>query len=156
ERASWHESLGILLRDLGRHGGPGGAEEHLQKALALRSKLADEFRNMAAYRRELANTQSNLGNLLRVLGRHGGRGGAEEHLQKALTLRQKLAQGFPAVPGYRQDLAASHNEMGTLLRALGRHGGPAGAEEQYRKALALRQKLADDFPDVHVYRGDLS
>src|SRR5262249_19870728 len=62
------------------------------------------------------------------------------------------AADFPAVPGYRRDLAASHNNLGNLLVALGRL---PEAEAAYRAALALREKLAADFRAVPAYAVDL-
>jgi tetratricopeptide (TPR) repeat protein len=64
-----------------------------------------------------------------------------------------LAADFPAVPDYRKDLAASHNNLGLLLADLGQR---AAAAEQYRKALAIDEKLAADFPAVPDYRRDLA
>jgi tetratricopeptide (TPR) repeat protein len=60
-----------------------------------------------------------------------------------------LAAYFPAVPDYRQFLAASHNNLGSLFRDLGR---TPEAEERYRKALAIQEKLVADFPAVPLYR----
>ena len=45
---------------------------------------------------------------------------AEEQYRKALAIREKLAADFPAVPDYRQDLAASHNSLGILLADCGK------------------------------------
>ncbi len=47
----------------------------------------------------------------------------------------------------------SHNNLGVLLKGLGQG---AAAEEQYRKALAIQEKLAADFPAVPDYRQDLA
>ena len=53
---------------------------------------------------------------------------------------------------YSQDLAGIHNELGVLLKY---QNQPDKAAEHYRKALAIRQKLADDFPAVPKFQVDL-
>src|SRR5262249_42119157 len=50
------------------------------------------------------------------------------------------------------ELAGSHNNLGYLLQGRGRL---KEAEEAYRQALDIRQKLARDFPAVPGYRQDL-
>jgi tetratricopeptide (TPR) repeat protein len=57
------------------------------------------------------------------------------------------------VPDYRRDLAMGHHNLGSLLQELGQR--PA-AEQSYRRALDLRQKLATGFPAVPAYRRELA
>ncbi len=64
-----------------------------------------------------------------------------------------LAADFPTVPEYRQILAVSHSNLGALLADLGQR---VAAEEQYRKGLAIQERLVADFPKVPVYRQDLA
>ena len=78
---------------------------------------------------------------------------AEAEYRKAIALRQKLADDYPAVTEFRSDLASSHNNLGMLLSDTGR---PSEAEAEYRKAIALMQKLADDNPAVTEFRLDLA
>ena len=51
------------------------------------------------------------------------------------------------------DLAYTVDRMGTLLSETGK---PAEADAQYRKSLALRQKLADDNPAMIEFRHKLA
>ena len=74
---------------------------------------------------------------------------AEAEYRKAIALRQKLADDYPAVTEFRSDLARSHNNLGVLLNETGRQ---SEAEAEYRKAIALHQKLADDNPAVTEFR----
>ena len=74
---------------------------------------------------------------------------AEAEYRKAIALRQKLADDYPAVTEFRSDLARSHNNLGVLLSDTGK---PAEAEAEYRKAIALDQKLADENPAVTGFR----
>jgi tetratricopeptide (TPR) repeat protein len=82
----------------------------------------------------------------------GKRGEAEEQYRKALAVRGELVADFPGEPGYRHNLADSHNNLGVVLKESGKR---EAAEEQYRKALAIREKLVADFPDVPGYQLNL-
>jgi Flp pilus assembly protein TadD len=78
---------------------------------------------------------------------------AEEAYREAIARLEKLTGEYPDEPEYRSELARSHNDLGILLKDLGK---PAEAEAAYGQALALRQKLASDFPAVPRYRQDLA
>jgi tetratricopeptide (TPR) repeat protein len=78
---------------------------------------------------------------------------AEKEYRAALTLQEKLAEQFPAVPAYRKDLARSHNSLGLLLAGLSQLDA---AEKEYRAALTLREQLAEQFPAVPAYRQELA
>jgi hypothetical protein len=53
------------------------------------------------------------------------------------------------VSKHREKLATSHHYLGNLQADLGRW---SEAEGEYRKALAIREKLVTDFPAVPAYR----
>jgi tetratricopeptide (TPR) repeat protein len=78
---------------------------------------------------------------------------AEAAYRQAQAIFDKLAADFPTVPQYRQDLAASHYNLGVLLAGLGKR---PEAEAAYRQALAIQEKLAADLPTVPEYRRDLA
>src|SRR5207237_1417760 len=63
------------------------------------------------------------------------------------------AEENPADPEFRKQLAQIHNGLGLLLWEV---GGAAEAEAEYRQALALFQRLADDHPEVPEYRAGLA
>ncbi len=52
------------------------------------------------------------------------------------------------MPRYRQELAASHNNLGALFQEQGRG---EEAEAAHRQALAIQEKLVADFPAVPAY-----
>ena len=54
---------------------------------------------------------------------------------------------------YRQELARSHNNLGVLHNDLDKG---SKAEEHFRRALGLQEKLAADFPAVAAYCQDLA
>jgi tetratricopeptide (TPR) repeat protein len=97
----------------------------------------------------LALSHTNLGNLLRALGKQTE---AESAYRRALALQERLAADFPTVPEYRQNLARSHNNFSAFLQDLRKH---PEAEAQQRQALALQEQLVADFPSVSQYTVEL-
>src|SRR5262249_27121408 len=69
-----------------------------------------------------------------------------------LAALTKLVADFPAIPVYRQDLARTYFNLGTLLQ----EAKPGGAEKAYRRALELREKLVSDSPGHIPYQSDLA
>src|SRR5262249_821198 len=65
----------------------------------------------------------------------------------------KLTADFPGVPDYRRDLADSYNNLGNLLD---KPATRAEAEEQYRKAMAITERLVSEFPGVPEYQVSLA
>jgi tetratricopeptide (TPR) repeat protein len=64
-----------------------------------------------------------------------------------------LADEFPVAPGYRSDLAGSHSSLASLLLDLGKQ---PEAEDQYRQAVAIQEKLAAEFPAQPGYHSELA
>src|SRR5262249_14286134 len=60
---------------------------------------------------------------------------------------------FPRVPGYREDLARSNNNLGEMLRDQGKY---AVAEAALRQAVDLRERLVTDYPSVRSYQEALA
>jgi tetratricopeptide (TPR) repeat protein len=65
------------------------------------------------------------------------------------VIQEKLAADNPAATLFRSHLADSHGSLGNLL---GETGRLAEAEVEYRAALAIHGKLADDDPRVPQHR----
>jgi tetratricopeptide (TPR) repeat protein len=64
---------------------------------------------------------------------------AEAAFHRAIALYQRLADDFPGIPDYRAELAGGYSDLGNFLRRQRRYGD---AEEAYRQALELKEKLA--------------
>jgi tetratricopeptide (TPR) repeat protein len=64
-----------------------------------------------------------------------------------------LAADFPTRPEFRQDLATTQNNVGVLLRDLGRM---QEAEAAFGEAVALQEQLAAGFPNRPEFRQDLA
>ena len=67
---------------------------------------------------------------------------------------RRLAAENPAKPEYQQLLAAAHLDLGNLYQETGR--GPGDYRTTFRRALAIRQELTRDHPEIGVYREELA
>jgi eukaryotic-like serine/threonine-protein kinase len=115
------------------------AQEFYQKFLAERGD-DPTVRHLAA------RAYGRLGDIQELLGEHAA---AEQHYRQAIALEESSA----AEPAQRQELARTSNNLGLLLKKLGRLPEAAQVLEQ---ALSQRQQLADDYPDRPAYRHDLA
>jgi tetratricopeptide (TPR) repeat protein len=138
--------LGIFLMGFGRSE---DAEAPLERALELSEQLAAGS-DRPAYRSSLARDHHNRAGWLHHAGQHDE---AAQHLQAALSLREKLAGDHPDVPRYRQDLAASHATRSVLLDAL---GSPEESLKEDLRASEILEELVADFPEVPTYQRDLA
>jgi tetratricopeptide (TPR) repeat protein len=130
-----------------------------RRALEILEPLAAELPAVAQYRLDLALSHRYHGYALDELGRVSE---AEEQIRKAISVQEQLVEVFPAEPRYRDELAESHNGLGTLLTSNSAgvivsytSGLRDEAQAQYRRALALREQLAADFPTVARYHRDV-
>jgi serine/threonine protein kinase len=153
--AMTRNNLGYMFTNLGRYP---EAETELTAALALKTKLAKDHPKNATYRADLVRTQRNLGNLLRALDRSQA---AEAAFREALKEQAKPTTENDATSrAFREELANSHISLGAML------SGPDDgekqesdlakikeAEDEFRTALVLLEKLAEDYPAVPSYRG---
>jgi tetratricopeptide (TPR) repeat protein len=94
---------------------------------AIRAMLAQSYHSMAL-----------------VLSQTAKRADALMFYDKAVALRQALADAHPDNPQFQNDLAASLGNVGQLLAQTPKK---AEAMTVYQKAVVLRQKLAEAHPD---------
>jgi tetratricopeptide (TPR) repeat protein/tRNA A-37 threonylcarbamoyl transferase component Bud32 len=95
----------------------GPALKAYDQALALETKLADDFPADPGYRAELATTYHSQAGLFAATGDLEQ---AEDTYRKARDLRERLPAEKPDVPAYQLDLAVTCNALGNLLRETGR------------------------------------
>ena len=124
--------------------------EFLQSAAAYFRRVTAQAGTDEKSRVRAAEGHFQLGYLLSTMGENKP---AEAAYREALAVRETLAQDYPTVPEYRQQLARSHNNLGVLLKDLGQW---REAETAYRQALPLEEALARDFPTVPAYRQALA
>jgi serine/threonine-protein kinase len=103
-----------------------------------------------AVRAVLATSLHNIGLLLSRTWKPAD--GLQEY-QKALAIRQKVADANPAVTEVQRDLARSHNMVGLSLFWMEQ---PAEALKEYQQALAIQQKVADANPAGTQFQSDLA
>jgi tetratricopeptide (TPR) repeat protein len=76
-----------------------------------------------------------------------------EVLERALEFYEGFSDQDSADPVLRHETGRAYARVGTIQRMLGRHDR---AEEAYRKALAVFERLAAEFPGEAAYRHELA
>jgi tetratricopeptide (TPR) repeat protein len=123
------DKIGDMTQALGMH----------RKALAVRRELADVAGADVETRLDVARSLIDVGLLLSVTGDQAG---AMSAYEEALELAQRV-EAEDSTDAVRSVLAESHSCIGGQLSSTGK---PAVALEEFGKALAIRQKLADHNP----------
>lgn len=148
ELATSHNNAANLYKRTGR---PQKAKEAFETAQRIQAALAAETPDDPAYRLERAITLMNLAQLLTVsLGKIDE---AKTTCEEAIGLLERLLEANPALPAYRQQLAATYNNQGTLLKLT---GNGDKADEAYRRALDIQTRLTTEYPSIPLYRLELS
>ena len=125
------------------------AAQSYRKALAIREALVAAEPNNVAFRRQLATSYTNMGEItwvevdvVRSLEFHG----------KALEINKQLAAEVPNDKGIRFGLATSYKDFGYMSGASGR-GDESMANS--RKGMALLEELAAAEPNNHKIQSEL-
>src|SRR5690606_29293284 len=74
---------------------------------------------------------------------------ALSEFQQALGIQQRLADEYPYVPRFQENLAASYRTLGRSLFASGQL---TSAEDAYSKCLALIERRLEGYPEQIEYR----
>ncbi|HTK78339.1 MAG TPA: serine/threonine-protein kinase [Gemmataceae bacterium] len=156
-------SMGVALQRMGEVGLAVGktkeAREQFKKTLKIFDHLmvTDPEEDWVPWNAAISLTH--LGDISRSLGEPADV--ARELYLKALKLREELfahpKKGGPPPPNgpflRKQALAISYAKLGSLLLVA---GDPAGARQDYVKALDLSQELSDAKPDVLQFKQSLA
>ena len=120
-----------------------GARTSLTEALSIATRLVESDPEDLRARRTLALAQEKFGDVMAWIGEVPA---AVDHAREALGHWTRLADAQPDKPGARLSVAISTIKLGDLLGhpAFPNVGDRAGAEAQYRRALAI---LAEYRPD---------
>jgi tetratricopeptide (TPR) repeat protein len=138
-----HENIGSLQSQMGK---PAEALPALQKALAIRQKLADANPTVSRHQVEVARVHNNLGRLLVRQERYAD---ALTAIDTGLVIRQKLVEADAKNTVYTNHLGYSHACRGW---ALVRSGQPSQAAADLRRALELWAKVPPLEIDKQVER----
>ena len=148
--AQYQESLAsghrVQARFFNVAGRPGEAEAGFRQSITLFESLLANFPDDPARRFKLADTQDDLARTVAA----NKPGEAEALFRTAVDAKIALLNNDPKNIDYREALAASHNNLGLLLRhQLAR---PLEAETSLRQALPIYQELVAELPEVLNYR----
>jgi serine/threonine protein kinase/Tfp pilus assembly protein PilF len=148
-RLAWnYHHLAELSEDMGRLS---DAVRLFRKSLDLFEEARGESASTPAFRSGLGGGGYNgLATLLLELNRPEE---AEKAVNRSLEIRRQARADFPKLLHVWNGLAFSWWTRGRLLSRLGR---PAEAEDAYREALVLQQKVADSTPGSAGSREELA
>jgi serine/threonine-protein kinase len=113
----------------------------LEQALTFYQEFLRQNGTDPDLRQQIGRAYLRVGDILQRLGRPAD---AEDAYRRAVDLLAKLVAEFPAVRGYREDLAQSHHNQGLGLMNLGRL---REAESAFQQARALAARLTADAPE---------
>jgi serine/threonine protein kinase/tetratricopeptide (TPR) repeat protein len=127
---------------------PMAAFQSLTRLINTWEDLVAQFPGEVPLRSDLAALYGLTGDLLASGGQMAN---AFPYLSKAKLLLLQLTQEVPDHPGYRADLARTHELLAWSLRT----GRPQEAEAEERAGLTLREQLVAEFPESRQYRENL-
>jgi len=139
-----HETARAYLRvaDIsGMLGGTPQSEDAYRQAIASLEKLSADFPANRQYREDLINGHGELAYRLQV------KNNLDAWISERRTVHrlvEELATDFPAVPRYRYWLAEAHTGVANGLKYV----RPKEAEQHFRQAVAVCDKLRNDFPEA--------
>jgi non-specific serine/threonine protein kinase/serine/threonine-protein kinase len=117
----------------------------LKRSLAYLNSLAEDAGNDRSLLRDLAAAYERVGDIqgAQSSANVGDTAGARQSYQRALSIRQVLAQGKSATATDRDALCGIHLKMSDLAEKI---GDSTGALDNGRKALAIREELSTADP----------
>jgi serine/threonine protein kinase/Flp pilus assembly protein TadD len=152
DSADFHTTLGGILNNLAigwlQKGEPAQARPLLEQAIAHQLAALKANPRSKQSLLFLRNHYSTLGEgVLLALGENEH---ALKAVQDGLAVAQRLAREFPQFPAYEEIVADSYNDLGRILRDMGRLGE---AEDALRQARTLREKSVARNPGEPFRRG---
>ncbi len=129
----------------------GQAEQHFRQAIQLNERLANDFPAVIQYPAEQARSYFALAYVLQRVEKR--RPDAEAALNRAVDLHLKLIDDFPNEVDKWRSQADQYNNTGVVLFA---RKDLKMAENFYRAAITLGEKIADLEPGVAQYRVNLA
>jgi hypothetical protein len=131
---------------------------------AINPELAAAATDLLDYREKLARSYESQAKRLNDVGLSG----TDDQLKNALAVWEGLHADFPRLAKYGEVLAGIYESRTANLEEQGNEAEATSddqaaeefdwglAREQLAKAVAIRKKLAADFPDVENYKTDLA
>jgi len=119
-------------------------------AIVIQMKLVEENLAVTDFRGRLSDCRTSLAGLLWTPWELSD---AEAKLRASLSINEDLAKASPTVPGYRDNLASGHMNLSDLARE---RGGVAEARDGYDRAIALRERLVEEAPELPIDRNYLA
>ncbi len=136
-------NLGLLMINLND---PKTSQTYHEQALKIRGELVLQYPDDGEFRRWWARSFGNLGALAKQQGDLETAGG---YLQDAVDAGKRTVELMPDVPDVRSELADYHQNLANVLRDRRLR---SEAERNHQFALAIREQLIEQFPNISKYR----
>jgi serine/threonine-protein kinase len=144
-----HSNLALVYAALGKEAPK--AKAAYDAAVAKQEELVRDFPRVSQYQNDLARSHFERGDFFFA---SGNRDEAEAEYKRSLAAWAELAHNHPTVKDFRINLAEAHAALAATYAANPKRAREA--EDACRKAIELKQKLADDDPENASLRGDLA
>ena len=143
-----HNNLGSLLQVTGKLP---ESEAEFRNAMTLRQKLADDNPAVTQFRNGVALGHRNLGKVLLGQGPAVGGGGRVPQSDRDLSGAGRRQRRRHRIPNRAGGQPRARSPSCCIKRAGGRE-----SEAEFREAMAVRQKLANDDPTLTEIQSDLA
>ncbi len=133
---------------------PEEQQENLRKAIALLERLVAEHPQVPDYRHLLARCYREVRPSWQNRGSNAEFAAVLEAKNKATQILQKLAQEYPNVPDYRQDLSETYAMLAEQRAFAPQEAGQEAAQRSrtmMEKGLAISEELVAEHPNVPDY-----
>ncbi|HZU36737.1 MAG TPA: serine/threonine-protein kinase, partial [Gemmataceae bacterium] len=156
--ATSYNNLGVLQVETNKHA---DAARQYQAAIAVLRPLVAKNADVPDYSFMLAKVSYNFAQLLtddpkpfKDIAAEYRRDpqpfkDGEKYYRTALTVLEPLADNYPSVPAYGQELASSHRGLGRVLTLT---AGAKEAEAEYSAALTIQRRLAARYSQTLKYQ----
>lgn len=117
--------------------------------VAAWENLVDDYPHIPEYLNELATT---ITDWAIMYARRGNLPRAIELMNQGTEILERLVADSP-IPDYRKTLGGTYNNLGSMLANTGRF---EESEQMMIRALAIREELLKEFPDIPAYQYDVN
>jgi tetratricopeptide (TPR) repeat protein/tRNA A-37 threonylcarbamoyl transferase component Bud32 len=129
------------------------ARDQFRQAVAVATRLTNEFPDVPEYRSVLSSCQMHLGfSLIRYIKQIEPEV-AKDYLTKAVAIQRKLCEEFPSNPEYRSALSESEGFLGAVFATVGEYDT---ASQQYAQGIDIQKAIVAEFPSVVKYQEGLA
>src|SRR5262249_31018764 len=146
-------SLCKVAAEFGRGNEFADAERYYSEAIRAWRDLCSDFPSQPEYRRQLARTHGEVGQVLSKSSESNWQHWARIRLNDALNLYTELAKDFPKEASHQRELVTLYRSKAEFDSRY--NSDSSEATKSYEMALTIARRLATDFPNVKDYQREV-